>query len=152
MQSAQNRFRTIVFGVVLLLLASTTVGCSSKSTVKGEVLLKSKPLSQAEVIFELKSDPVENRYTGGSFKTGNYVIDTRGKGGIPPGDYKVIVKWWVLRDGKPLPGGEEGQSLKYDRSRSFEFNVVFEKTVEAGENIIDLPVEKGKRVAVPVEE
>lgn len=119
------------------------VGCGGpKIPVTGKVTYKGEPLGGVEIQFTSEED-AEAIYPGTSDeKDGTFVLDTRGKGGIPPGKYKVTVVWWLQANGKPIPGGEEGENLK-EEDKARQYRSTFSKTIDGENAAFDLEVTEG---------
>ena len=49
-----------------------------------------------------------------------------------PGRYKVTVAYYTLRNGKPLPGGEEGAALRGDEEKVVRHVYGFDRDIVAG--------------------
>lgn len=99
--------------LMLVLLASS--GCQKRVVVTGKVLDKGQPLASAELRWVGQSD--DSVFASGvTDVSGQYILDSAGKKDIPVGRYEVTVTWWRMRDGKPVPEGEEGTAAKAKRS------------------------------------
>jgi len=92
-----------------VILAAGLLGCGASSgdvPVTGTVTLDEKPLADAVVTFY----PVGNTAgLGGAGRTGpdgKYTLTpARGGGGLPPGEYTVVISRLLRPDGTPLPPG-----------------------------------------------
>ncbi len=131
------------FAAPLLFLACLS-GCGADSAeVSGNVTKQGQPVGGASIVFANQSDANAPGYTGVAEPDGKYLLYPGDESGVKPGKYRVTVTWWTLRDGSPLPEGEEGASLR-DSGQAVKHEVTFEKDVTPGANTIDLPVDQGK--------
>jgi hypothetical protein len=119
--------------VLLLLVAvACLAGCGDPTAkVSGTVKLNSQPVSGAELVFVLEND-ANVEFQGLSTQDGSYQIDYGSKKAMPPGKYKVTVTWYRLRNGQPLPDGEEGDSLKGSPGVQ-QFSQPFSRDIAEGE-------------------
>lgn len=109
-------------------------GCGSGNVrVSGAVTKRGQPLPGAEVVFQLEGDPEEMVFYGTAGTTGRYLLEGRGMDGLPPGKYQVTVTWYTQPDGKPLPAGEIGDSMKQS-GRVKRHQSKFQREVGASQN------------------
>ena len=94
--------------------------------------MKSQPVDGAEIVFTSQGESAQS-FFGVSGSDGAYQLDLTGMDGIPAGTYQVTVTWWALKDGRPLPEGEEGQVLK-NGGAAVKQTESFTKNVVAGPN------------------
>lgn len=130
--------------LLMTLACGAGVGCG-KSVVdlQGKVTQGGKPLPHAEVRFVSQGGSEEVFIGGMTDETGALRLDTERTGGVPAGRYKITVSWWVLAaNGRPLPEGEEGESLKHTPAAR-ENTASFEKEITPGTKALDLDVVKG---------
>ena len=88
-----QRFGSMLLGVYLMIVATTTVGCARRSggtvPVSGVVLVDGKPLANAVVIFfRDDSDSGLKSFVGTTDGNGRYQLIS----GARPGEYRVIIK------------------------------------------------------------
>ena len=57
----------------------------------------------------------------------------------------MSITHYTLPNGKPLPGGEEGATLKNDETKVLRHVYHFEKEVAAGETAIDFELSEATR-------
>lgn len=111
---------------------------------QGKVTLKGQPVVAAEIVFQSEANP-DAPVTGLSGEGGKYTLDYAGKSGVPAGKCKVTITHYTLRNGKPLPEGEEGAMLKSDPAKSVRNVYVFEKDIPAGGGTLDFELSEGKK-------
>ncbi len=134
-----------------LLAAAFLTGCGGAvGQVSGRVTSQGQGVAKAEVTFALDGQPAEVFY-GVSQSDGKYVVDVAGKRGLPPGKYQVTVTDFVLADGTPLPGGEEGVVLR-NSGRAVRRSHALAKEVIAGANEIEIKLEEGQLLPQPEQE
>lgn len=134
-------------GIVSLGLFS---GCGGPptGTIQGFVGNDGDPVSHARIELRPKQGK-EPTFNGESIEGGRYIMDTQARQGIPVGTYEVFITYYTLPEGKPLPGGEEADSLISDGTAKPQ-RVKFDLEVTAEEQNIDFDVSKGD--PVPLEE
>jgi hypothetical protein len=138
-----TRFRSAACALCAALVLAA--GCGrpvAQST--GKVTLKGAQVPGAEVAFESPSAPEDAAY-GTSGNDGTYTLSYRKDNGLPPGKYRVTVTRYTLPNGKPLPPGEEGATLRGDETKVVRHAVVFDKDLAAGANGIDLELSEGRK-------
>lgn len=102
-----NLLRRAAIAAVLL----AAPGCASRVNVGGKVVENGRPVPQADL--RLVSPGDDSLFINGlSDDDGNYVLVTGGQRGVPPGRYEVTVTFWRMRNGQPLPKGEQGAAVK----------------------------------------
>jgi hypothetical protein len=137
--------RLALLGVLLALL-----GCGTPTgRPAGKITLRDRPVAGADLVFEFEQNPDE-RYFGLSDTTGAYHVSYGTKAGLPVGRYKVIIVHQTLPGGKPLPAGEEGDTLKSE-GRTIQLSYRFEKDIQAGANAIDFELSQGMKLPTPRE-
>ena len=128
-------------------LLFAAVGCGGATgQATGKVTRNGKPVSSAEITFASATDP-EATVHGASGPDGVYHLSYITGGGIPPGKYKATIAFYTLRNGKPLPDGEEGSALRGDETKVIRHAVEFERDIAAGSNPHDFELNDGKKVA-----
>lgn len=87
-------------------------GCGQGLKIGGKVVNKTTPIPNAEIRFI----SVEDRdvvFSSVSNADGSYVLNSKARGGVPKGRYKITVSWYTKRkDGAILGNTEEDQGLK----------------------------------------
>jgi hypothetical protein len=132
-------FAACVSVAVLVLVG----GCSKPlGQATGTVTFKGTPVAGADIAFESTSSPDDTAYSVSS-EGGAYTLDYRTRTGLPAGTYKVTITRYTLRNGKPLPGGEEGAAIKGDEGRVVQRSYVFEIELAAGANPRDFELTQG---------
>jgi hypothetical protein len=111
---------------------------------QGKVMLKGQPVAGAEIVFQSEANP-DAPVTGLSGAGGEYTLDYAGRSGVPAGKCKVTITHHTLRNGKPLPEGEEGATLKSDPSKSVRNVYVFDRDIPAGGGTLDFELSEGKK-------
>jgi hypothetical protein len=123
-------------------------GCGATTgKVEGEIQLDGQPVPEAEIVFQSVQDDKE-KFLGRSIESGKYQVDYRTKTGLAVGKYKVTITRWIRLDGKPLPGGEEGEVLR-NSDKAKKYLVEFEKEIVAGLNTLDFELKQGQSIAEP---
>jgi len=126
-------------------LVFAAVGCGGATgQATGKVTRGGGPVPSAEITFASATDP-EATVHGASGPDGVYYLSYISGGGIPPGKYKVTVAYYTLRNGKPLPDGEEGAALRGDETKVVRHAVEFERDIAAGSNPRDFELNDGKK-------
>jgi hypothetical protein len=134
-----------------LLAAAFLTGCSGAvGQVSGRVTSQGQGVPKAELAFALDKQPAEVFYALAQ-SDGAYVVDAAGKAGLPPGKYQVTVTDFVLADGTPAPGGEEGVVLR-NSGQAVRRTHALTKEVAAGANEIEIKLEEGQLVPQPEQE
>ena len=124
------------------------VGCGGSAQVSGKVMLKKSPVPNAEVEIAMAEDPDENRIRGITSSDGSLMLDTANRGSLPIGKCKITVSWWTFRNGKLIPAGEEGATLK-GTAQTIERESVFEKTLVEGDNSFELRLDQVESIEKP---
>jgi hypothetical protein len=130
-----------------LLLAALTAaaGCrGSSAQATGKVTLNGQPVPDAEVVFRTDARP-DAAVFGKSGADGSYYLNYPTPDALPAGKYKVTVTRYSLKNGKPLPPGEEGEALRADEEKVLRHDYVFDKEVVAGQNRIDLELKEARK-------
>jgi hypothetical protein len=124
-------------------------GCAQPvGKVSGTVTLNQKPLPDADLLFESIANPSE-QFMGTSGADGKYVLSYRGKSGMPPGAYHVLVTYHTVVGSKnPLPGGEQGAVIRNQGAGS-KRSVSFEKDIVEGNNELSFEITSGTKVPNP---
>jgi hypothetical protein len=107
------------------------------------VTLSGKALPEAELSFAREGDP-ETTVHGRSGPDGRFYLNYPLGNGTPPGKYRIVVTRYTLPNGKPLPGGEEGEALRSDEARVRRWMVRFDRELGAGSNTLDLEWNQGQ--------
>jgi len=94
-----------VSGLLVLLALACIVGCGGMKSVNGIVTLDGKPLEGATVSFNPEDGKGEVA-SGMSNASGEFTLNTRGKPGINPGNYKVTVTKTKASTADLAPGGK----------------------------------------------
>ena len=76
----------------------------------------------------------EYKFFGLTLDDGEIQIDTRD--GIPPGQYDIVVVTYKMRDGSPLPLGEQGDAAK-ESGRAIKQVYVFKTELKSGVNKLE---------------
>lgn len=135
-------FFTTIFSLSFLLLA----GCgASVGKPVGKVTSDGKPVKGADLRFQPAGD-TGVVVSGASNADGSYYVDNQGKSELATGKWTVTVTTYSLKNGKPLPDGEDGVTLKADPERSLRKEYKFEIDVQAGNNAFDFDLTKDKLV------
>lgn len=122
------------------------VGCGGATgQATGKVTRDGKPVPDAEITFTSVTDSQATVH-GASGPDGVYYLSYITDGGIPPGKYKVTVAFYTLRNGKPLPGGEEGAALRGDEEKVTRHSFEFDRNIAAGGNPHDFELTEGRKV------
>lgn len=121
-------------------------GCGG-SVVKprGKVTLKGQPAAGAELVLQPGANP-DAPVAGIAGADGVYTLDYAGKGGVPVGKCRVVVTHYTLRNGKPLPEGEEGAALKANETKVVKNVYVFEKEIATEPGELNFELSEGKKV------
>lgn len=120
-------------------------GCGSNvGTFEGRVTLDGKPAVNAEVEFRSEVDK-RVRISAVALENGTYQVDYGAWDGLPEGPCRITVTHYLLRDGSPLPEGEEGYALR-DTDKVVKRQVVFHEEIDSGTNKIDLEINEGEPV------
>jgi hypothetical protein len=130
--------------LLLLLVAATSVGCSSGGIdtypVEGKVIVKGEPASGALVVFHPVSPPPSEGPTfekprGNVAADGSFKLTTLEDGdGAPAGEYTVTIQWWKLRqEGKDAIAGPNVVPSNYAQPQTTPIKV----TIQAGENRLE---------------
>lgn len=81
--------------IVLLVLACLTVGCGDPAPVPihGTVTLDGQPLTSGDLVFQRAAAGSAEQVIGNAQldASGKYTVYCKGKEGLPPGTYKVVV-------------------------------------------------------------
>jgi hypothetical protein len=130
---------------MLLLLSLGLLGCGSSTThdVRGKVTIQDTPLKQADIRYAFANDPEKVTYVGISNDDGQYILDTVGREGLPPGTYTVTVTWYTHLNNQPFANAEEAQALK-ETGQVLKHVGTFTREVTLGSNTIDLDLSKTK--------
>jgi hypothetical protein len=90
-------------------LAAGLLGCGGPSggvPVTGTVTLNDQPLADAVVTFYPEGDTAGLGGAGRTGPDGKYTLTAaQGGGGLPPGEYTVVISLLLRPDGTPLPPG-----------------------------------------------
>src|SRR6266540_1225202 len=114
----------VLAGIMLVFLA----GCGSAGTPSGKITLNGQPVAGAEIVIQPDANP-DAPVVGLSGPDGEYRLDFAGKSGVPTGKCRVAITHYTLRNGKPLPGGEEGAALKNDELKVLRTVYSFDKEI-----------------------
>ena len=136
--------RALACGLLVGLLSAAGCG-SSTGQATGKVTWKGVPVDGAELTFAPVADPAATVH-GTSGPDGAYHLNYIKDGGMPPGKYAVKVAVYTLRNGKPLPGGEEGATLRGDEGKVVKHTFTFDREVAAGANPHDFELNEGQKV------
>lgn len=125
--------------LVWLITVSHIAGCSSATSVEGDVTYDGQPIAIGRILFEPDDPKAIKR--GGRFENGHYKLVP--PEGPPPGNHKVRINW-LKPTGKTyrnefneeLPRLEEGLPDKYHKDSTLT------ATVKPGRNVIDFRLEK----------
>lgn len=132
--------------VVAWCVFAAAVGCGGATgQATGKVTRNGVPVTAAEIAFTSTTDP-EATVHGATGPGGVYHLSYITNGGLPPGKYKVAVAYYTLRNGKPLPDGEEGSTLRGDETKVIRHAVEFERDIVAGTNPHDFELNDEKKV------
>jgi hypothetical protein len=114
-------------------------GCSSQTTVEGDVTYAGQPVSIGRILFLPEDAQATKR--GGRFENGHYKLAA--PEGPPPGTHRVEINWlkptgetYKNEFGDVLPRLAEGLPAKYHQ------NSILTATVRPGHNQIDFHLEK----------
>ena len=125
------------------LLAAAAGGCGEPAAhIKGRVIHNGSPVAGADVMLSAAEDP-RRQFFGTTGEDGTIHVSYGEQSGAPPGAYTVRVTHATLRDGSPLPPGEEGEALR-NSPRASERTFVFERELSPGANPLDLKLEEGR--------
>jgi hypothetical protein len=122
------------------------VGCGGATgQPTGKVTRNGKPVPDAEITF---TSATNSRATvhGSTGPDGVYHLSYIRDGGLPPGKYTVTVAFYTLRNGKPLPDGEEGAALRGDDEKVIRHAVEYDRDIAAGGNPHDFELTEGRKV------
>lgn len=134
--------RVIAILVAVVLLSLT--GCGTPTArATGTVTRAGKTLEGVEITFERDGSP-EYSVHGKVGPGGRFYLNYPSVQGMPLGRYRIILTRYTLPNGKPLPGGEEGEALRAEESRVQKSMVRFEKDLSAGNNTLDLEWNEGR--------
>ncbi len=131
--------------VALLCVLALVAGCGGAlATPSGKVTLNGEPVADVSLTFLPAANPdaVASGVTGAD---GLYRLDFGTKRGLATGKCTVRITRYTLKNGKPLPGGEQGTALKNDDKKSVRITYVFEKDVTAGDATLDFELNEGKK-------
>jgi hypothetical protein len=122
------------------LLLCSIAGCGGKpsAVLTGKIMSGASPVGHADVYLEHKTDP-EAKFFGLTLDDGEIQIDVRD--GIQPGFYDIVVTTYQLKNGSPLPEGEEGEVAKED-GLAVKQEFTFKRQLEIGANELNLDIEK----------
>jgi hypothetical protein len=114
-------------------------GCSSQTTVEGDVTYAGQPVSIGRILFVPEDPKAAKR--GGRFENGHYKLEA--PEGPPPGKHRVEINWlkptgetYKNEFGDVLPRLAEGLPGKYHQDSTLT------ATVRPGHNQIDFQLEK----------
>ena len=142
MFSPRRRKRLAVWMPVALLVAAAG-GCGEPAAqVQGRVTHNGSPVAGADVMLAGAEDG-GRQFFGTTGEDGTIYVSYGEQSGIPPGAYVVRITHAMLRNGSPLPPGEEGEALR-NSLRAIERTFVFERALSAGANPLDLKLEEGR--------
>jgi len=120
-----KRSTSLAVSILSLVPVGVLIGCGGDETARfklvpviGTVTLNNKPMEGAEVSFA--PDTENAAPTPGSDITGpegNYKVFFRGRAGLSPGKYKVIVTKTVLPGGASAAGSEEDRDMYLESFR-----------------------------------
>lgn len=147
MAKSQNARRVGLglLGAALLLLP----GCGPPTAqLQGLVTYQGAPAGGADLMLEAKE--TREQYFGATGEDGKLYVSYDEEGGVPPGPYTIRVTYSTLPDGKPLPPGEEGATLR-NSGRAVTKTFVMDQELAAGSNTLDLKLENA-RVQQPHED
>jgi hypothetical protein len=120
-------------------------GCgSSTGKVQGRVTLDGKAAAGAQVEFRSEVNQ-KVRCSALALENGVYQVDYGIWDGLPVGSCRITVTHYTLRDGSPLPEGEEGNALR-DTNKVLKKRVEFFEELASGVNQVDLEISKGAPV------
>lgn len=123
-------------------LLVAVAGCGGSGRVSGKVRINEQPVAAAEVVFEMQYGEESGAFYGITSANGEYVIDDRGQGGIPTGQYRVTVTRHTLKNGQPIPADmdDEAVAILKENGQTKVSTETFSKEVVSGKNSIDLPL------------
>jgi len=128
-------------GILLLPLTTVLVGCGQRaeSTVSGLVTLGGSALDHGQVVFVPVSGSVGQGATGQIESDGNYTLQVGQTGGLPSGEYKVLVLSRAPSVPSTKPGAPPlpGKLLTPERYRQ-RTTTDLQFVVEPGSNTINL--------------
>ncbi len=126
---------------VCTILITTLCGCGGPlGRVDGKVTLKGQPVADADIVFQPEENP-NTWYSGLSFEDGSYQLSYGRSSGLPVGRYTVKVTYYALKNGQPLPSGEEGKALR-DEEKAVAKTVSFDRDISAGKNTLDFELDE----------
>lgn len=119
------------------LLLTILVGCGGsdleKVVVSGNVMFQGEPIPNGDILFYPKSGTL-GPVSGAPIKDGQYTAD--GKGGVPVGEHRVVIRAFRVRETTQLPEGMSpedmpGQRLQY-LPEKFNDNTVLAASIPSG--------------------
>lgn len=138
-------YRVPILGVMWLAAAAVT-GCGgSTARIAGKVTFNGEPVSRADVVMESATNAAE-QYFGGTAEDGSLYVGYRDKSGVPPGHWRIRVTHFTQRDGRPLPSGEAGQTLRAS-DMAVARTYLFDQELVGGKNVLELKLEAGTLAA-----
>lgn len=131
-----------VWLVCMLSVLCLGSGCGDQfATIDGTIMLGESPISGADVYLEPDGNS-EDKFFGLTLDDGEIQIDTRD--GIPPGQYDIVVVTYKMRDGSPLPLGEQGDAAK-ESGRAIKQVYVFKTELKSGVNKLELDIKQAEK-------
>lgn len=130
-------------GITLVVVTLAIVGCGDPAgTINGMVKNGDKPVQFAFIEINPK-DPEGRSFRGETVDDGKYYLDSVAASGMPPGQYEAVITYHTLRNGDPLPAGEEGENMK-SNGKTKEHKVVVDFEVKVGSHDFDFDVAQGR--------
>lgn len=129
--------------LLLVVAMACTAGCGAVGTPSGKVTQGGVPVAGAELLLYPEASP-DQPVVGMSSATGEYRLDLAGKRGVPAGKCRVEIVRYTLLNGQPLPGGEEGNALKSNETKSRRNVYQFEVEIAPGNPVLNFELNEGK--------
>ncbi|MBW3599471.1 MAG: hypothetical protein KY475_19640 [Planctomycetes bacterium] len=135
--------QAVGLGLLVIAFAAAGAGCGPPvARVEGAVTHQGQPVSNADLMLVQHDNPAR-QFFGATGEDGEIYVTYQDAQGAPPGRYAIHVTHAVLRDGRPLPPGEEGAVLR-DSPQAVGRTYVFEQELDAGVNVLHLKLENAQ--------
>jgi hypothetical protein len=123
----------------------TVAGCGG-AVVRptGKVTLKGQPVGGVELRFDSDAAP-NTPITGRSNADGTYQLDYGQQRGLAVGRSKITIAHYTLKNGKPLPDGEDGATLRNQPEKVTKHIYEFEKDIPEKTTELNFELGEGKK-------
>ena len=140
--------RFVLFSLLMGVLLLLGCGGASGTKVSGKVTYKNKPVSLANLTFVPADNLDEGRqFSGMTSSEGRITVDTQDQDGLPAGKYEITVDWWLQKNGKPVPDGEEGETMK-ENGTAIHYRASLTKDVKGESTVLNLSLDDANPTVV----